>query len=112
MQRPFLMQVGPNALSNRAKATDFGMSLKLYNYATYARSNKQVFPWRTMAPESLSDLKFSTKSDVYSYGITLWEIYSLGDTPWKEYSWTSDFIQKLRKGLTLPKATYASESLL
>lgn len=42
-------------------------------------------PYRT-APEALTKAKFSTSSDVWSYGIVLWEVYSLGKIPWEGLS--------------------------
>lgn len=64
-----------------------------------------------MAPESLDCLKFSVQSDIYSYGVLLWEIFSFGETPWSELCWTSNFIEKLRAGDRLQKPVCASEYL-
>jgi len=41
-----------------------------------------IFLFRS-ALEVLTEAKFSAASDVWSYGVTMWEIYSLGAVPWK-----------------------------
>ncbi len=62
-----------------------------------------------MAPESLDRLEFSTQSDVWSYGVLLWELFTLGDSPWQNLSWTSDFLTNLKDGDRLQKPTFASD---
>ena len=42
----------------------------------------QAVPIRWMAPEAIRYTKFSTASDVWAYGITIWEIYTFGENPY------------------------------
>ena len=58
------------------KISDFGMSRKLYESFYYRVHGKLILPIRWMAYESFYG-KFSVKSDVWAFGITMWEIYTL-----------------------------------
>lgn len=74
-----------------AKITGLGQLENLrYDSSTYQRRHGAPI-WRWMAPESLAKMEFTQKTDVWSFGITLWEIYSLGKIPYSGWSWSSDF---------------------
>ncbi|XP_054155025.1 tyrosine kinase receptor Cad96Ca-like [Oppia nitens] len=66
------------------KVADFGLSRSIRDKDcdVYKQRTGSQMPVRWMSPESLSMGLFSTKSDVWSYGILLWEIVTLGSTPY------------------------------
>ncbi|XP_071955743.1 fibroblast growth factor receptor 1-like [Antedon mediterranea] len=55
------------------KVSDFGFAKDIFGVKTYTK-RMSLEPVRWMAPESIKENKFSTKSDVWAYGIVLWEI--------------------------------------
>jgi serine/threonine protein kinase len=59
------------------KVADFGMSRVTDDQAMY-ESTSNKFPVKWSAPEVLQYRKYSPKSDVWSYGIVLWEIFEHG----------------------------------
>jgi predicted Ser/Thr protein kinase len=68
-----------NVLLNKSgtpKISDFGMSRVLKSEAEKGKTRTNYGPIRWMAPESLRELQYSTKSDVWSFGIVLYEIVS------------------------------------
>lgn len=69
-------------------------------------------PWRWLALESLVDMDFSSSSDVWSYGVTCWEIFELGGRPWQDFQvFSSEFIDALKDGKILERGEYCSEEM-
>ena len=60
------------------KVGDFGLSKTSTLY--YAENHDKI-PYRWSAPEVIEKGKFSEKSDVWAFGVTLWEIYTVGGDP-------------------------------
>ncbi|TKR80556.1 hypothetical protein L596_014614 [Steinernema carpocapsae] len=69
------------------KISDFGMSRRLYSQSQYYRMGTQtMLPIRWLPPECLNDGRFSHQSDMWSFGLTIWEIYSYGRVPFGDLS--------------------------
>ncbi|XP_013381472.1 discoidin domain-containing receptor 2 isoform X1 [Lingula anatina] len=69
------------------KIADFGMSRSLYSADYYRIEGRAVLPIRWMAWESILLGKFTTKSDVWSFGVTLWEILTFAkEQPFEMYT--------------------------
>lgn len=65
-----------------AKISDFGLS-KLTVSGMYVSSQSDQLPVRWCAPEVLQENKFSHESDIWSFGIVLWELFSLAEVPYR-----------------------------
>ncbi|CAG9832012.1 unnamed protein product [Diabrotica balteata] len=74
------------AADRTVKVGDFGMARDVYETDYYRKDTKGLLPVRWMAPESLADGVFTTDSDVWSFGVVLWEIATLAEQPYQGYS--------------------------
>lgn len=64
------------------KVADFGFARDVIASHVYERKSEGRLPIRWMAPESLYDNIFSVRSDVWSFGVLIWEVVTLGSTPY------------------------------
>nr|XP_019935204.1 PREDICTED: NT-3 growth factor receptor-like isoform X6 [Paralichthys olivaceus] len=106
------------------KIGDFGMSRDIYSSDYYRTHHKASFPpvplttakryfqevgghtmlpIRWMPPESIMYRKFSTESDVWSFGVILWEIFTYGKQPWFQLG-NNEVIECITQGRVLERA--------
>ncbi|XP_059082576.1 tyrosine-protein kinase transmembrane receptor Ror-like [Tigriopus californicus] len=83
------------------KISDFGLSRDIYAADYYRVQSKSLLPVRWMPPESILYGKFTTDSDVWAFGVVLWEIYSYGLQPYYGYS-NQEVIEMIRSRQLLP----------
>eukprot|EP00731_Ephydatia_muelleri_P029679 Em0021g202a len=82
------------------KIADFGLSHNLANESYYI-THGGVIPIKWTAPEAINFKKYSTASDVWSYGCLLYEIWTLGFKPFEGLS-NAEAVEKLEAGYRLP----------
>ncbi|XP_071126132.1 hepatocyte growth factor receptor-like [Mytilus edulis] len=66
----------------KVKVADFGLARDIYTKNYYSSDNKKMLPVKWMAPESLENGTYSTKSDVWSFGVVMWELITRGAAPY------------------------------
>ncbi|XP_066525342.1 tyrosine-protein kinase receptor TYRO3 [Hoplias malabaricus] len=76
---------------------DFGLSKKIYSGDYYRQGSVSKLPVKWIALESLADNVYTTQSDVWAFGVTMWEIMSRGQTPYPGVE-NSEIYEYLIKG--------------
>jgi len=94
------------------KISDFGLSRSLRDLGSemYEQKTKGALPIRWMAPESLYFSVFTPKSDVWGFGILMWEIVTLGSTPYPGMG-AREVMRKVRDGYRLERPAHCHPDL-
>uniref|UniRef100_A0A8C4EXX4 Tyrosine-protein kinase n=1 Tax=Dicentrarchus labrax TaxID=13489 RepID=A0A8C4EXX4_DICLA len=91
------------------KVTDFGLSRYVLD-DEYTSSAGSKFPVRWSPPEVLLYCKFSSKSDIWAYGVLMWEVYTLGRLPYERLN-NTEIVDQVSRGLRLYRPQLANEKV-
>ncbi|XP_053422955.1 vascular endothelial growth factor receptor 3 isoform X4 [Nycticebus coucang] len=97
--------------SNVVKICDFGLARDIYKDPDYVRKGSARLPLKWMAPESIFDKVYTTQSDVWSFGVLLWEIFSLGASPYPGVQINEEFCQRLKDGTRMRAPELATPAI-
>ncbi|XP_033636473.1 muscle, skeletal receptor tyrosine protein kinase-like [Asterias rubens] len=97
--------------NNEVKISDFGLARYLGSSDQFLGHKDETIPIRWTAPEALWHYKFTTHSDVWSFGVLLWEIYSFAKQPYESMTHEEVFLktyqgQRLECPENTPRCVY------
>uniref|UniRef100_A0A1A8HEE1 receptor protein-tyrosine kinase n=1 Tax=Nothobranchius korthausae TaxID=1143690 RepID=A0A1A8HEE1_9TELE len=93
------------------KICDFGLARDVYKDPDYVRKGDARLPLKWMAPETIFDRVYTTQSDVWSFGVLLWEIFSLGASPYPGVCIDESFCRRLKEGTRMRPPEYATTEI-
>nr|XP_055174424.1 mast/stem cell growth factor receptor Kit-like isoform X1 [Nyctereutes procyonoides] len=89
------------------KICDFGLARDIKNDSNYVVRGNARLPVKWMAPESIFNCVYTFESDVWSYGIFLWELFSLGSSPYPGMPINSKFYKMIKEGFRMLSPEHA-----
>ncbi|KAM9348481.1 macrophage colony-stimulating factor 1 receptor 2 [Symphorus nematophorus] len=90
-----------------AKICDFGLARDIRNDDSYIVQGNARLPVKWMAPESIFQCVYTVQSDVWSYGVLLWEIFSLGKSPYPNVAVDTNFYKMIKDGRHMTQPDFA-----
>ncbi|XP_017758220.1 PREDICTED: tyrosine-protein kinase receptor ver-3-like [Eufriesea mexicana] len=94
----------------KVKISDFGLSRDVYQENLYKKTGSGKLPLKWMAIEAITHQTYTTYSDVWSFGILLWEIVTMGAIPYPGIS-TSAILKLLKSGYRMEQPVSCSVEL-
>ncbi|XP_074484131.1 macrophage colony-stimulating factor 1 receptor 2-like isoform X2 [Sebastes fasciatus] len=90
-----------------AKICDFGLARDIRNDDSYIVQGNARLPVKWMAPESIFQCVYTVQSDVWSYGVLLWETFSLGKSPYPNVAVDTNFYKMIQDGRHMDQPDFA-----
>ncbi|KAK5621205.1 Macrophage colony-stimulating factor 1 receptor 2 [Crenichthys baileyi] len=94
-----------------AKICDFGLARDIRNDESYIVQGNARLPVKWMAPESIFQCLYTVQSDVWSYGVLLWEIFSLGKSPYPNVVVDTNFYKMIKDGHHMEQPEFAPNEM-
>ncbi|KAL6486115.1 hypothetical protein MHYP_G00055070 [Metynnis hypsauchen] len=94
-----------------AKICDFGLARDITTDSNYVVKGNARLPVKWMSPESIFECVYTFESDVWSYGILLWEIFSLGSSPYPGMPVDSRFYKMIKEGYRMDSPEFAPSEM-
>ncbi|XP_077944699.1 fibroblast growth factor receptor 1b isoform X1 [Gasterosteus aculeatus] len=92
------------------KIADFGLARDVHHIDYYKKTTNGRLPVKWMAPEALFDRVYTHQSDVWSFGVLLWEIFTLGGSPYPGVP-VEELFKLLKEGHRMEKPSACTEEL-
>nr|XP_034352224.1 fibroblast growth factor receptor 2 isoform X12 [Arvicanthis niloticus] len=96
--------------NNVMKIADFGLARDINNIDYYKKTTNGRLPVKWMAPEALFDRVYTHQSDVWSFGVLMWEIFTLGGSPYPGIP-VEELFKLLKEGHRMDKPTNCTNEL-
>uniref|UniRef100_A0A8C2PMK3 receptor protein-tyrosine kinase n=1 Tax=Cyprinus carpio TaxID=7962 RepID=A0A8C2PMK3_CYPCA len=93
------------------KICDFGLARDIMNDLNYVVKGNARLPVKWMSPESIFECLYTVQSDVWSYGVLLWEIFSLGMSPYPNVVIDAQFYKMIKDGYHMPQPDFAPHEM-